>query len=159
MFSKVSPEPSSQPSEKFRDCVELQVRIKSPAPAKPDSVSGLAPLATPNLTISAKPLVTIAAREFSPKPLPFTIPQAIAITFFTAPPIWAPITSRDRYILKCFVVITSINNFPNVSSSVARVIAVGRSSATSIANVGPDKIATRTRGIVSLTISLIKELV
>ena len=43
--------------------------------------------------ISDKPLVIIDAFAFKPKPLPMINPDAIATTFFIAPPIWVPIIS------------------------------------------------------------------
>ena len=52
--------------------------------------------ARPSRTISARPRVISAARALSPNPRPSTIPQAIAKTFFTAPPISAPTTSSEE---------------------------------------------------------------
>ena len=41
------PSPSAKPSDIFRDCWLEQVRIRSPRPESPFSVSGLAPMVTP----------------------------------------------------------------------------------------------------------------
>ena len=46
--STLWPCPRASPRDILRDCSELQVRIKSPRPERPASVSGLAPMATPN---------------------------------------------------------------------------------------------------------------
>ncbi len=59
-------------------------------------VSGLAPFATANRVISAKPRVIRAAWALRPSFSPSTTPQAMARTFFTAPPASAPIMSSDR---------------------------------------------------------------
>src|SRR6266511_192271 len=59
--SSERPSPSAIPSEKFRDCRLEQVRIRSPSPERPVSVSGLAPKALPKRTSSAKPRVVSAA--------------------------------------------------------------------------------------------------
>ena len=75
--------------------MSLQVSVKSPSPDKPNNVSALAPFEIPRRVISARPLVIMAAFELLPNCLPSMIPQAIAKTFLTAPPIWAPIISRD----------------------------------------------------------------
>ena len=56
-------------------------------------VSARPPRARARRVISASPRVISAARAFSPSPRPSTMPQAIASTFFTAPPISAPATS------------------------------------------------------------------
>jgi hypothetical protein len=56
----------------------------------------LAPFARPKRTTSARPRVISAARAFSPRPRPITMPQAMAMTFLTAPPTSTPITSSER---------------------------------------------------------------
>src|SRR5262249_41290509 len=50
-----APRPSATPSEKLRDCGVEQVRIRSPRPDSPVSVSPRAPYASPNRISSAKP--------------------------------------------------------------------------------------------------------
>ena len=90
------PAPSARPSAKLRDWAELQVSDRSPSPESPASVSARAPIATASRVISAKPRVISAARAEAPSPAPSTMPQAMAITFFSAPPSWAPMTSSVR---------------------------------------------------------------
>ena len=71
----------------------------SPAPARPKTVSVCPPRPLANLAVSARPLVSIAALAFSPSSSPYTIPAAIAITFFIAPETDVPIISFDPYTL------------------------------------------------------------
>jgi hypothetical protein len=47
--------------------------------------------------ISARPRVISAARAFNPNPSPSHMPVAIAITFFTAPPISTPVRTVLKY--------------------------------------------------------------
>ena len=77
-FFWLRPSPIARPSWKFRDRGELQVTIRSPTPAKPSSVKGLAPLATANWLISARPRVRSMARGFSPAPRAVAMPEARA---------------------------------------------------------------------------------
>ena len=84
-------------AHQLRDWSEVQVSTRSPNPERPISVSDRAPSRTAKRTISAKPRVISAARALSPRPAPITIPAAIAITFFRAPPSSAPVTSVVRY--------------------------------------------------------------
>src|ERR1041385_9112860 len=56
------PRPNSPPSERWRDCGPVAVRIRSPIPASPANVAGSAPRATPSRVISARPRVINAAR-------------------------------------------------------------------------------------------------
>src|SRR5499427_859208 len=88
-----APRPSATPSEKLRDCGLEQVRIRSPRPDRPVSVSPRAPYASPNRISSAKPRVVSAAAALAPRPRPVTMPAAIASTFLAAPPISTPRTS------------------------------------------------------------------
>src|SRR5579875_991020 len=94
--ASLRPSPSAMPSDRLRDCRLVQVSVRSPSPERPIRVSALPPLATARRTISASPRVISAARALSPNFLPMTMPQAIAITFLTAPPTCAPIGSPDR---------------------------------------------------------------
>ena len=66
--SSDSPAPSREPNVRFRECGDVQVATRSPTPARPASVAGLAPNAIPSRMISASPRVMIAATEFSPMP-------------------------------------------------------------------------------------------
>src|SRR5262249_34223113 len=90
-----SPRPSATPYEKLRDCELEQVRITSPSPDRPVSVSARAPKARPKRASSAKPRVTSAAAALAPSPRPATMPAAIASTFLAAPPISTPRTSVE----------------------------------------------------------------
>src|SRR6266853_863758 len=56
------PRPIASPSARLRDKGPVAVRIRSPIPARPAKVSGLAPHATPSRVISASPRVISAAR-------------------------------------------------------------------------------------------------
>ena len=62
-------------------------------PARPAKVSGSPPMATPRRVSSASPRVMTAARVLSPVPSPSAMPEAMAITFFSAPAISQPMTS------------------------------------------------------------------
>src|SRR5215469_9274458 len=89
----LAPRPSARPRAKLRDCGLEQVRIRSPSPERPTSVSLRAPSARPKRASSEKPRVVSAACAEAPKLLPTTMPAAIASTFFAAPPISTPRTS------------------------------------------------------------------
>ena len=56
----------------------VAVSTRSPRPESPMSVSGFAPSALPNRVNSAKLRASRAARALSPRPMPSTIPQAMA---------------------------------------------------------------------------------
>jgi len=58
-----------------------------PIPASPANVSACAPKATPSRVISTSPRVSSAALALFPARMPSNIPAAIAITFFSAPPV------------------------------------------------------------------------
>ena len=57
--------PSFTPKEKLREASELQVRIKSPIPDKPERVFSSPPMVIARRHISEKPLAIIAARGWS----------------------------------------------------------------------------------------------
>ena len=61
-----SPRPSAMPSAKLRDCGLEQVRIRSPRPDRPASVSPRAPQARPRRANSVKPRVVSAACAEAP---------------------------------------------------------------------------------------------
>jgi hypothetical protein len=84
------------PNAKLRDCGLEQLRIRSPRPDSPASVSICAPWARPKRANSAKPRVVSAASADAPSFFPTTMPAAIASTFFAAPPISTPRTSVER---------------------------------------------------------------
>ena len=67
-----------------------QVSSRSPRPDRPVSVSGRAPSFWPKRISSAKPRVVRAARALSPSFRPSEMPQAMASTFLSAPPISTP---------------------------------------------------------------------
>jgi len=93
---KVFPQPRDIPKTKLRDFSELQVRLRSPKPDRPDSVFSLAPCALAKATISEKPRVISAALALSPCLAPIATPHAIAIIFLSAPPSSTPTTSDVR---------------------------------------------------------------
>ena len=70
-----------------------QVPKVSPTPERPKTVEDSPPVLVTSRRISPHPRVTSAAIAFVPSPRPSLIPAAIAMTFFTAPPISTPITS------------------------------------------------------------------
>lgn len=63
---KPYPWPSRRPAVLLRLRGDWQVAIRSPSPANPWSVSGLAPFATAKSVISTSPRVMIDALVFSP---------------------------------------------------------------------------------------------
>ena len=67
----------------LREVRLLAVSTRSPRPERPIRVSRRPPSASPSRASSARPRVTIAARAFSPRPLPATMPAAIASTFLS----------------------------------------------------------------------------
>ena len=83
------------------------------------------------------------------------MPQAMASTFFTAPPASAPIMSVAKYGLKVGVAINSASSSAQPVSGQASVTAVGRPRATSPAKLGPDSTAGRACGMVSARTSVI----
>src|SRR5881397_1039596 len=91
--SSVFPCPSATPSVRLRDRAPVDVRIRSPIPARPANVIGCAPSVTPSRVISASPRVIRAARVLNPSPRPSRIPAARAITFLSAPASSTPTTS------------------------------------------------------------------
>src|SRR6266513_1761285 len=91
--SSVRPCPSATPSVRLRERAPVDVRIRSPIPARPANVIGCAPSVTPRRVISASPRVIRAARALNPSPRPSRIPAASAITFLSAPASSTPTTS------------------------------------------------------------------
>ncbi len=68
-------------------------------PDSPETVNDLAPIFSANHRISIHPCAITAASALFPNPIPSTIPAAIASTFFKAPHISTPTTSRERLTL------------------------------------------------------------
>ena len=99
--------------------------IKSPIPESPYIVSILAPLLKANLTISCNPLVIKAAFVLSPSLSPSTIPPAIAIIFFKAPPISTPFWSVELYILNFGGTVKISRAYSEIPFSPPTTIAVG----------------------------------
>ena len=60
------PAPRCSPKVRLRDSGEEHVAIRSPIPARPRNVIGLAPSATPSRDISARPRVMRMACELAP---------------------------------------------------------------------------------------------
>src|SRR3989442_10884645 len=86
MSCSFRPRPTSNPTERLRLKAPVQVRTRSPAPAKPAKVAGRPPRRVPERAISPLPRVIRAPRLFLPKPSPPAMPGAIATTIFTGPP-------------------------------------------------------------------------
>jgi len=82
-----SPSAKFNANSRLRERPPVQVRTRSPKPAKPAIVSARPPQATTRRVISARPRVINAATELCPKPRPSQIPAAIATTFLSAPPV------------------------------------------------------------------------
>ncbi len=68
------PWPSFSPNVRLRESGEEQVATRSPRPASPISVSGLAPSAIASRAVSARPRVITEAVVLSPKPRPTAMP-------------------------------------------------------------------------------------
>ena len=116
---------------------------RSPSPASPANVIGSAPSAAPSRAVSASPRVISVARVLSPKPIPSAIPQASAITFFTAPPSSQPTTSPFVYGRRYGVKQARCTTPARSGSAQATTVADGCSSAISRARLGPVTTATR----------------
>ena len=138
-----SPRPSFSPKVRLRDSGELQVATRSPRPARPANVVSSAPSASPSRAVSASPRVISEARVLSPKPSPSAMPQASAMTFFTAPPSSQPTTSGFVYGRKYGVWQAACSASARSASVQAMTVAAGCSSAISRARFGPDSTATR----------------
>src|SRR6187402_153385 len=80
------PLPSSTPTVRLRESVPVQVRTRSPIPARPASVFCSAPQAMARRVISAMPRVISAAAVLLPRLRPVATPAARAMTFLSAPP-------------------------------------------------------------------------
>src|SRR6185503_3433724 len=78
----------------------VHVSTRSPSPVRPASVSRRAPAAQARRAISARPRVMSPACAFRPRPRPSATPAAMAMTFFSAPPISTPTTSLVPYSRK-----------------------------------------------------------
>ena len=68
------PWPSFSPKVRLRDSGDEQVATRSPRPARPIRVSGLAPSAIASRAVSASPRVITEAVVLSPKPSPTAMP-------------------------------------------------------------------------------------
>ena len=75
------PCPSFSPKVRLRDSGDEQVATRSPSPASPISVSGLAPRAIASRAVSARPRVISEAVVLSPNPRPTAMPTDSATTF------------------------------------------------------------------------------
>ena len=95
--AQARPLASSTPRRWLRDRFEPQVAMRSPIPASPAKVSGLAPATIPSRVISARPRVSSPALPLSPKPSSSAAPAAIATTFLSAPHSSTPRMSSLTY--------------------------------------------------------------
>ena len=68
-------------------------------------------------------------------------PEAIAITFFIAPPICVPIISLLKYVLNFLLEIILDTSFKILLDSEDKTLAVGSPFITSAAKLGPESIA------------------
>ena len=84
---------SSSPASRLRLCLDVQVAMRSPIPARPVKVAMCAPWIMPSRVISATLRVMRLARELSPNPIPSDMPTATAMGFLTAPQNSTPTTS------------------------------------------------------------------
>ena len=146
MLARISssdrPRASSEPTWRLRLSVPVHVSTRSPRPLRPDSVSRWPPAAHASRVTSARPRVMSAASALCPSPSPSTTPAAIAMMFFSAPPISTPATSSLPYRRKY-----GPRNSACTSSVAARFddaasTAVGSCCATSDAKLGPERTTT-----------------
>ena len=156
MSSSFSPFPNRTPTWVLRLCIDAQVAITSPMPARPENVADCAPNATPRRDISARPRVTNVAFEFSPKPKPCEMPDAIATTFLTTPPISHPTTSGFVYKRNVGRLKISIKSRATDSSVHAITLAAGCPARISFAKFGPLSTATGLFGMICSITSLIR---
>ena len=82
IFCSDSPRPRRSPTVRFRLRSPVHVSTRSPIPARPERVMGLAPRRTASRAVSARPRVIRAARVLEPKPSPSATPAASAMMFF-----------------------------------------------------------------------------
>ena len=68
-----------------RECIDVQVTIRSPMPARPASVSLRPPRRSASREVSAIARVISSALVLSPRPRPSLTPQHSAATFLSAP--------------------------------------------------------------------------
>jgi hypothetical protein len=94
-----------------------------------------------------------AARAFSPSPAPITAPAAMAITFFAAPPTWAPIGSSLPYSRNDGVPRDAATASRRLASMAATTAAAGNPAAISWAKFGPVRMAAGVSGRIAVTIS------
>mmetsp|Transcript_11230 Transcript_11230/g.38256 ORF Transcript_11230/g.38256 Transcript_11230/m.38256 type:complete len:258 (+) Transcript_11230:2796-3569(+) len=139
MSSRDSPLPRRTPTLRFRDRGPKHVPNVSPTPERPLIVVGDAPMASASLRVSLQPRVTSAAIALVPRPRPSHMPAAIAITFFTAPPISTPTTSEDCQQRNTSEEQRSANSRATRVWWEAMTTAVACSMAISLANAGPDR--------------------
>ena len=93
--SSDSPAANDSPKVRLREWTLVQVATRSPMPARPMQVSGSPPMAAAMRPISARPRVMMTARALSPAPKPAAMPQAMAMTFFTAAHTSTPTRSSE----------------------------------------------------------------
>ena len=131
--------------------------MMSPIPARPANVRAFAPSATPNRLISARPRVTSVALVLSPNPKPCAIPAAIAITFFTTPPISQPTMSVLVYKRNVGRAMRSAISRATASSAHATTLAAGCPTKISRAKFGPLNAAIGLPGIACCSTSLMRK--
>jgi len=141
------------PHLRLRECMLVQVTIRSPTPVRPANVRGSAPISTPSLSISARPLVISAAFALSPYPMPSDIPAPSAMIFLSEPPSSAPTTSSMVYILNLLVLNSSCMYSAYSLCFDPTVTVVGRPFPTSSACDGPESVTYFMSGIISYATS------
>src|SRR5690606_22877196 len=87
--------PSAMPKRRLRDWWLVPVSTRSPRPESPVTVAPSPPWAATKRDSSASPREISAARAESPSSAPSMMPQAIASTFFSAPPSCTPMRSVE----------------------------------------------------------------
>mmetsp|Transcript_8691 Transcript_8691/g.29859 ORF Transcript_8691/g.29859 Transcript_8691/m.29859 type:complete len:388 (+) Transcript_8691:110-1273(+) len=149
IWSRGLPLPSSIPTLLFLDRPPRHVSMRSPMPARPFIVCSWPPMATARRLISRQPLVTSSATVFTPRPMPSATPARMAITFFSAPPTWTPMTSSLGYTRMVGPENRCASLRLIMMSLLASTAPLGVFVMMSWAKVGPDRKATGCPGLPS----------
>ena len=157
--SSVRPLESCTPNWWLRLSGLAHVAMRSPMPASPDRVSGLAPAATLRRAISARPRVMNPALALSPRLSPSHTPAPSAMMFLSDPPNSTPTTSSLVYTRNRGELTMSWAARAAPGLREAITVDAGRSSTISLARFGPDSTHTPERspsGSSSSRISLMR---
>ncbi len=157
--SMVWPLPRHSPTWRLRLWGLMQVATRSPMPARPENVSGWPPMATPSLVTSERPRVITAERVLSPAPRPSAMPEAMAITFLSTPPISQPAMSSFVYTRNSSAWKMSWTARAMFWSSMATTLAAAWPARISLARLGPVRMPTGWPGSTSSTSWLMRSFV